>query len=183
MVVAATYHFVYEGMLLPSIRMSLRNQLFALRDEVRTLNIDGIDRCDDEAFEIVHSGINNYLNRLHLLTIGLHMRVSRLYETDAEFKTVVESRRALMDAAHNASLKDVVDRANKILFAAFVFNAGGWFIYIVPLAICVATIKRGVAFAKELFALPTSLASKLMPIVDANGLHPASLAMSSRVHT
>jgi hypothetical protein len=43
----AALHFVYESILAPSLRLSLRFTLFALRDEVRQLKIDCASSLSD----------------------------------------------------------------------------------------------------------------------------------------
>jgi hypothetical protein len=44
----ALAHFIYESILAPSWRLSLRFRLFSLRDEVRALEADCRDGLDDE---------------------------------------------------------------------------------------------------------------------------------------
>ena len=40
LIILAVWHFVYEAILLPSIRWNLRNELFALRDRLRNVVIE-----------------------------------------------------------------------------------------------------------------------------------------------
>jgi hypothetical protein len=168
----AAFHCIYEGILLPSIRMNLRNRLFELRDELRSIKIgDSIDTCDNEAFNLVHDGLNNYLNRLHLVNISLQHRVSRLHREDAEFRAQVDRRRDLMEEAHNHRVKKIAESANTVIMGAFLANSGAWFIYVVPIAFCLFTINKVIALSKELFALPSSAASRLMPLLEnGNGV-------------
>jgi len=161
----AGFHFVYEGIILPSIRLTLRNRLFALRDELRALKF-GNDSCDEAAFDLVHTGINNYLNRLHLVTISLRVRMRKLYESDADFQKQVEDRRALIEQAHNESLRAIVRKSDRVIGMAFIANSGAYFIYIVPIVFCFTMISRTWSFAKALFALPTNMAARLMPLID-----------------
>ena len=55
-------HFIYESIILPSIRLSLRFKLFALRDQLRRMVMQGT--ASDEVFRIQQSSINNAINML-----------------------------------------------------------------------------------------------------------------------
>ena len=61
-------HFIYERIILPSIRLHYRNQLFALRDVARRKIIDGGSDTSMQAATLVHDSLNNAINRLHCQT-------------------------------------------------------------------------------------------------------------------
>ncbi|WP_382631345.1 hypothetical protein, partial [Streptomyces sp. NPDC056982] len=60
----AAAHFIYERILLPSLRLHYRNKLFELRDEVRNQIIANHSEDNTQAAQLVHEALNNAINRL-----------------------------------------------------------------------------------------------------------------------
>jgi hypothetical protein len=61
LIALAALHFVYESILAPSFRLSLRFKLFVLRDEVRQLKIDCASSLNDRHFDFLQDSINNLI--------------------------------------------------------------------------------------------------------------------------
>lgn len=159
----ATFHFVYEGIVAPSLRLKLRNKLFALRDELRNLKVEGLERADEEAFWLVHEGINAYINRLpHLTVYGRHKAMAA-YREDAELRARVEKRVEVLTNCKNGSITDVLERVTLVVEEAFIVNMGGTFIYIVPAAMLIATLGSLKALAKSLVLTPEKDARRVVP--------------------
>lgn len=158
-------HFIYEGIIAPSIRMKLRNRMFELRDEVRALHAED-RRCSKEAFEIAHGGINQYINRLHAVTISLMGKFREAYK-DPAFRKEVERRKAALDACDCKELQSIVTRANRTIESALMTNTGMWFVYLVPVALAVVCIHAVGAklhrFIFRLFATPLARTDSLIP--------------------
>ena len=72
--VLAILHFIYEAIILPTIRWNLRNELFSLRDKLRNVVINK-EQYDPATFELAHSGINHFINRLHHLDLGFQFKI------------------------------------------------------------------------------------------------------------
>ncbi|NYT59413.1 hypothetical protein H0A65_10830 [Alcaligenaceae bacterium] len=159
----ATWHFIYEGIVAPSIRLHLRNELFKLRDELRAAKHDGLAADDEAAFWFVHDGINNFLNRLSALTIDRSRRLHHIYMTDEEVRATLEKHLQKVLNAQNATIRSVFDRTNDVIGKAMVTNFGGWFIYIIPLAIVIALAGSIGKAAKGMLLVPTAALDKLMP--------------------
>ena len=60
----AVFHFVYESILAPSLRLSLRFRLFALRDEARQLKIECVDSLNDAHCVFLQASINRDFKRI-----------------------------------------------------------------------------------------------------------------------
>ncbi|UJB17600.1 MULTISPECIES: hypothetical protein [Lysobacter] len=164
----AFFHFVYEGIWAPSARMELRNEMFGLRDELRKMRIARDKPCSKEAFDIAHDGVNQYLNRLHWVTISFERRYSRALK-DREFRNVVKKRAAILHDADNEQLKSVAHRANGIIEKAFFTNSGGWLPYLLTLAVIAILVnsirskfsKRIDRRASQVLATPEARIEKL----------------------
>lgn len=57
--------FIYQAIILPSIRLHYRYRIFELRDQLRRLVIEGRVREDDKAFQLLH-------DRLNVMCVSLH---------------------------------------------------------------------------------------------------------------
>lgn len=136
----AAFHFVYNGIVLPTLRFHLRNKLFAVRDEIRNLKIERRDKCDAAAFKLLHDGINNYLPRLHMLTLSFQVDFQRQYANDQSFRKRVDERRKVIENCSDHDFKQIAKEANEILEWTFVANMGGWFVYVVPIALLVGSV-------------------------------------------
>lgn len=162
--VLAFGHFIYEGIIAPSLRMKLRNDMFELRDELRHLHTNN-DRCTREAFDIAHAGINQYINRLHGVTIGLMLEFREAYR-DTNFREEVERRKKTLDACESPELKSICSRANSKIESAFLINTGMLFLYVVPLALaalCLSAVTSKIhRFSVRLLATPEARTDKLV---------------------
>ncbi|MFY3630858.1 hypothetical protein ACOTFH_29860 [Achromobacter xylosoxidans] len=159
----SVWHFLYEGIIAPSIRMRLRNRLFALRDELRRAHAKGISKNDEEAFWFVHDGINNFLNRLPSLTIEKTSRLRTRYRTDARIRTIITEHAEKVASLQDPVIRSVFERTNDVIRDAMMTNAGGWFIYIVPLAFVVVLTSSITRKAKSILLTPKREIERLMP--------------------
>jgi hypothetical protein len=163
-VVLAIIHFVYEGIVAPSIRMHLRNRLFTLRDEIRNLKIEGgISAGDETAFWFVHNGINHFLNRLPYLTVMRKVQLEAEYKTNKELREIVTERISVVRGCGNAEIVRIFDKTTFLIEEAFIVNMGGWFFYLVPIAVVAATISKLSTLASELIATPERDTNRLLP--------------------
>ena len=159
----AIMHSIYDGIVLPSIRMHLRNRLFILRDEIRKVRGSGLKGQDEKAFWLVHDGINNLLNKLSFLTVERKAKIERAYNTDTELQKKINSRIEIIENCDNEELKNIFHKSNDIIEKAFIANAGGWFIYLVPIALLFLSIKKLSLLASELIVTPTHVSDQLIP--------------------
>ena len=159
----ATFHFVYEGILAPSLRMALRNHLFSIRDELRCIKIGGLAEVDEKAFWLVHEGINSYINRLPYLTIHGRRSAMEAYRNDADLRARVEKRIEVMTACQNKEITRIFEKASLVVEEAFIVNMGGTFVYIIPIAILVGTLGSLKRLAQSLVLTPEKDTSRVVP--------------------
>ena len=145
-------HYVYSGIVLPSIRFQLRNRLFALRDDLRNLKISQGSRCNDVAFRLLHDGINNNLPRLQLLTLRFKVDFDERYKNDSAFRARIDGRRKVIDDCDDAEFKRIRDEVNQVVELAFIANMGGWFLYIIPIVLLLIPMFKISELAKQLIA-------------------------------
>lgn len=159
----ATFHFVYEGIIAPSLRIALRNRLFAIRDELRCLKIGGLSVADEKAFWLVHEGINSFINRLPYLTIYGRRAAMEAYRNDADLRARVEQRIEILTGCGNKAITQIFDKASMIVEEAFIVNMGGTFVYIIPGAVLVATLGSLKRLAQSLVLTPERDTFRVVP--------------------
>lgn len=125
-------HFIYERIILPSVRLHYRNQLFALRDEVRQKIIDGTSDGSLQAANLVHEAINNAINRLHLLTLPNKFRAQkRVYENPA----IRQKLKREVEMFNRCDDRDIIKslvKSGVILENVLLFNSLMLLIYLLP---------------------------------------------------
>ncbi len=164
LVIVAVFHFVYDGIVLPSIRQHFRNKLFILRDELRSIYIDEKDTIDREIFNLVHDSLSNFINRIHILTISTRKDFVKRYSGDKGFKKEIDKRRTMVEKYDHQKLKNIIKEADQILKYSFIANSGAWFVYVIPIAFVVWSMKKISDTAKEIFVIPGNEADQLMPV-------------------
>lgn len=162
----ALFHFLYDGIILPSIRQHLRNKLFALRDKLRMEYINGLDKQDIEAFNLTHEAINNFVNRLPMLTITVRAEIEVAIKNDHKLKEKVNKRRAILESCQSAKIKEINESINKILLEAFIANSGGWLVYLIPVAVLLTIWQKLATDCRELVVVPHREIGKIMPRID-----------------
>lgn len=159
----ALWHFVYDGIILPSLRLMLRSRLFKIRDKLRMHKIKSGSRINVSAFNIVHSGINNLINRLPYLDWKIKRDIAQEIERNPELLHKLNKRIEAINSCEDEELKKIFKKANSVVRLAFAANAGAWFIYLIPVVILYASIKKLTFIAKEFIVLPESKASQFIP--------------------
>lgn len=166
-VVLATWHYLYEGLITPTIMASLRNELFALRDEIRMIKIDNpsLRGNDNQVLYYVHDGINFYLERLPFLTLSHLIKAMKVNEKDAKFRKIIDERVKALDLCEDKRIVNIFERSTKVVKTAYIANMGAWFIYLIPIALVIMLLERLKHFVSDLILLPTYEAKELIPQV------------------
>lgn len=150
LIVLAFLHFIYEGIIAPSLRLSLRNELFEIRDTLRRENERGLSPADHEAFKIVHDGVSSFLNRVPQMTIHRMVMIKNLYTQDEALRKRAEERIRKINECGNTPIKEALKDANCVLDKALLVNMGAWFLYLVPLLVLMAMLQSVVKKASDL---------------------------------
>lgn len=130
----ALWHFVWDGIIVPSMLIRLRYQLFALRDRLRRLKIEQQDRLSDEIFHMLDGSINDLIDRLpHIDMIAAFKAEWRLRE-DPCAEDVIGARKAIVQQCGIAEVQDIENKCLALVQAAIGTNSGGWLPYLLPVA-------------------------------------------------
>lgn len=133
--VLSILHFVYESIIVPSQRMAIRDELFQIRDQLRN-NYSEYNSDDRKAFDILHNrGINHCLNNLSLYTLLTQIKIYIALERNQELKEELESQVKTVKNASHSMIHDSFNKYSKLVEKAHMLNSGGWFFYLIPIAL------------------------------------------------
>lgn len=135
-VLCAVFHFVYEGIVAPSLRCKLRYRFFAVRDTLRRAKVSLGDSLTDDAYVLLQELINNAVVRLPRIELMTLWEVYHRLRSDQSFHKAVKERgaqiSAILDGCQAREAQQVYDAINKLFDEAFLINSFGWFIYVAP---------------------------------------------------
>jgi len=132
LVVMAFLHFIYEGIIAPTLRMKLKYKMFALRDRLahrRELSVNS----DDPAFDIVARSINSVAGNLTRFTVTKIYSTRNLLRTEKGLAEEIRKRNQLIDRATDPDLREIVKLLDVYLFEALLINCAGFFFWLSPL--------------------------------------------------
>ncbi|WP_158117235.1 hypothetical protein [Vibrio cincinnatiensis] len=131
-------HYIYQAIVLPSYRQKARDELFYLRDELRSRLIEIQSNADKQtlrAFKEVDDGINRSLNRLHLMTFTNFLKLAMITrQREEENKENKEFKRFyyLIENASDETPKAVFYAVNNVLERVLAVNSLMLMLYLLP---------------------------------------------------
>jgi hypothetical protein len=128
----ALFHFVYESILAPSLRMKLHFELCALRDELRRLNWTRGRELTRENYDYLDEALLCLDSMLHRFDVGTLSAVSQELTRDPDLKREVEQRGRTLDGCAIVEAIEIRERLLRIASRALLINHGAWYIYVLP---------------------------------------------------
>ena len=156
-------HFIYEGIIAPSIRLNLLFQLFRLRDEIRNLKIKYGNQLNNEIYCYLEGSVNGTIKHLHLINLTVIYELYRSLQNNKELQNEIERRKVLLSQCSFVEVNDIVNRQFAIFQHVIFANAAGWFIYIVPPVMLFLFFTKCVGIIKNLFLLPEREVERFLP--------------------
>lgn len=161
--VLALTHFIYEGILAPSLRASCRLKLFALRDRLRNLKMKDGDRLSDEVFFDLQSSINFSVGRLRQVDLRLVRSANAAFERDEKLRKRVERRIAMFEACPIPELHQIIAEYFNVLDDVVLINSGAWLPYLFPAFMAFVLKEKVQRAVKNVFVLPDNEIEKIAP--------------------
>ena len=163
----AFWHYIYEAILAPSIRLRMKHRLFELRDRLRMIQIERGSVAMRPDISILHDGLNYYLGRLEKITPSLVVRSHHRIQANPEMRKAIEKRVMVIADSDDHRIQGIYDEIDRLLSRVLLVNAGGWGIYILPIALALTTYSKLEKRVAELFMTPERSMNSLME----HGLH------------
>ena len=139
-VVLCLWLFIYEGILLPSIRIKLKYKLYALRDQLRILKVKHKDKISPQTFHSLDNYLSTSIVHIPILTYRILREVKKDLEKDPELKKQIDRKVELIKNSEVSQMRDIYDKMIKYSVYGLLANGGGWFIYLAAILIPVLII-------------------------------------------
>ena len=166
------FHFAYESILAPSLRLSLRFRLFVLQDEVRQLKLECVESLHGQHLAFLRDSIDgltsmlNHVDMASLVGVGLESR------RDPTFLEQARERARMLDDCTVLRVREIRKKTHRIAAEALVINSGAWVaLFFAPWI--VAAI--GYAEARKRFRVLASLNSREFRLVSPVGSAAAAV--------
>ena len=141
LLILAVAHLTYESVVLPTIRLSTRYKLFALRDRLRLLKHLRRNEISNEVFEIVDSTINNTLTLLPHFTMSILISSAKRLSEKPEIVKKSQSRMELVNNCEIDEIKKIAEKAGRYLFQTLIYYSLALFIILSPIIIVIVMIR------------------------------------------
>jgi hypothetical protein len=171
LIAAAFMHFISESIIAPSLRLKLRFELFALRDELRLLKIECDRHLDDKHFDYLQGSLNTLIRVLHWIDMTTLAAVERELRTNPQIREQIEARNKVLDDCDIPEARQIRYRSLQVAAKAFAVNGGGWAIYPLPLLLPFvghSKIKRAIKASLSLSELDLN---KVAPLLASDVSH------------
>lgn len=123
----ALWHFVYQGILLPNSRLSLRYRLFEIRDKLLSIELE---HGKDEASLMIIDSINVSLKYMHSFNIyDLVSNINTINNDEKLKKSFLKRQEVIINS--RKEIQEVISELVKINSTTLVFNAGGWLPFLI----------------------------------------------------
>ncbi|MCY4524944.1 MAG: hypothetical protein OXB84_09400 [Halobacteriovoraceae bacterium] len=165
LVLLAIIHFIYDGIIAPTIRFHLRNDLFSLRDRIRRLIIEGnLSNSDNETILFVDNSISFFLNKLSSLSLRTYYVARKEIIQNEELRKIIEKRLNSTRQLQNYEVQDIFAKAIMIVEKAFIFNSGILLLLVIliPMIIGLILVKKFKKHISALVMIPTKMANRFI---------------------
>ena len=147
----ALLHWLYYGLIAPTLQRRLRYLIFAERDRLRRLRLEhGEDDLSIRVYRYLQDYANTALKLLPDITFAtLHAANQRL-ENDAEFRDRVKHRVAILDSCKLEEIGELRKRIAVQVAGGVLVNSGGLLLYLIPIVLVLVYHKKLMKTASDL---------------------------------
>ncbi len=141
-IVFSVLHFIYEGVIAPSLRMHFRYRLFAIRDELRNELTSFPQHLHDEAYSELQEGINRAIAAMAQVHVSTIIRGRRWLKNNPQAAKEIENRRKRMNRCADPTFKRLREQFSSMFVWVLLVNSGGLFFWIVPPIVAILSFHR-----------------------------------------
>ncbi|HZL44859.1 MAG TPA: hypothetical protein VFC28_01415 [Opitutaceae bacterium] len=156
-------HFVYEAIVLPSVRASRRFRLFALRDRLRNLRFASGISINDEAFSALDSSLSWQLENQHRLTFSMIISANNSYIDDKKFRSEVDRTSKAIGNCQIQEFLAIRQQAAEHMVGTIAWNCGGLLGYFLPPASVYFSMRLIMVTVLKVVVLPERDLERLAP--------------------
>jgi len=138
----AILHLVYEGIIVPMIRLHLRYKLFALRDELREFHYHNPKDISPDKFRYLEESINVVIAFLYRIDIMAIWESERVLKADPDLMERIQKREAELSACTVKEFKAIRYKTVLYFGKALLVNNACLLVYMVPVFLLTVILGR-----------------------------------------
>lgn len=161
---AATFHFVWESIIAPSLRLQLRYRIFEQRDRLRMLKVTRHDELSQEAFCSLHDSVNTAVRLLPSIGLTTLMEAGHAVESDPELREYIEKRRELLNHCPVQEVREIHQATTAAVSSAFAINSLCLTLWLLPIVLSLAIIRWTTRRIAELMLIPAGQIDRLVSL-------------------
>lgn len=147
----AIWHFVYENLIAPNLRLKIRHDLFVERDKLYAMKISADTKgVDKKVIEIMDKNIHFMKVRMSELTLNSLFQFKKLYESDEKLREKIDNIELTINSSENNDIKNIDKKLSRIAMNALLINSAGWLIYLLPLIVIKVILADLIQSAKRI---------------------------------
>lgn len=137
LLILGLWHWVYEGIIAPSLRHTLRYKFFDLRDQLRFMYFKGLNENEERAYHLLDGAVCRSIQAIPFINLGNYFRIKNTVNTEQLREEIRESQ-AIVSNSDNDLIKDIDRKISRYTGEALVINHGGYLPYlIIPLVLVI----------------------------------------------
>lgn len=131
-IILVVFHFIYDGIIAPSLRHEIRLELFELRDRLRMLKIEYNKQLSDELFAEIQDTINKQIRILHEINIIGIIEAIQFSHNNSEIDAKINRFESLLNDCELKEIREIYQENAFVFIKAIAANSGGWAIFVIP---------------------------------------------------
>lgn len=154
--------FIYQTIILPSIRFYLRLELFKLRDNLRWIIYENKNK-ELQALNYLEDSINNVLRALYELDARAIYEVNKLIKNNTKLLNRINKRRNLVENYPNPRVQSIRVRLQVIILGAFFANSFIFLLSFIPIILIFLWVKEIWQLFKDIIFYPKNEIEDVFP--------------------
>jgi len=142
LVSVAIVQYVYQSILLPTIRQELRFRMFALRDKLRHYAYDEVIYPESRVYRLLQGRINITVDYLYLVDVKALFDAYRLLKENPAISKRIEKHRQLIESCEIPEVREIDGQLNRFLTITLLANSACFFLWFGFLLLMLLTIHR-----------------------------------------
>ena len=138
----AIFHFVYESIIAPTLRINQKFKAFKLRDELRALACREPETVHDKHFYAVQDVLNAVIRTASTIDVVALMNAKQAVAADPELRKRTDAQARLFDDCKNSRVRDIYTRGGVIAVESVRINSAGLLTCMSPVMVMIDAYKK-----------------------------------------
>lgn len=131
-VVLMLTHFIYEGIIAPTLRLRLKYELFKIRDELRALKDAKGPAVSDKVFSYLQNCLNNLIKFLPAIDVLNSAKIEQRIREDENLRAEVTRVSRCLEDSKLEEVQELRNKISKTFAHILIVNNAMILLYVLP---------------------------------------------------